>query len=343
MEGGERAQNVAGFEMVILKTIRRFVKGCRRAGIFAITSRCNCRCETCDIYKSTPFDIPLSSAKRVLDFMERHDFLIAYLTGGEPSLHPNIVEIIKYASQLGLIVSLTTNGTIPASTLQKIKHAGLDVLSVSIDSWNPDVSESIRRHKGILDKQITTIQLAKKLKINVYGCTLLGKHMNPESIEKMVKYVDTVLDIPFGFCYPATTKVNTYRLGESTSFHSKQMISEIARRLLTLKTKGYRIANLATYIKEIIRVHDHQDAVFPCRGGEYVFYIDWFGNVYPCFLKQKLFNILEDPTPIFLNNVCCNDCLIDCFREPSLLAYLFSQKLVLNEIKYNFPFRDIFF
>jgi len=70
-----------------------------------------------------------------------------------------------------------------------------------------------------------------------------------------------------------------------------------------------------------------------CEGKEEVAYVDWKADVYPCFLKPKLFNILIGDKPRFLKKVKCNECLINCFREPSLFPQaLKSPKLVVREV-----------
>jgi MoaA/NifB/PqqE/SkfB family radical SAM enzyme len=318
----------------------RLLRGYRRTGVFAITSKCNCRCEMCNIYDNRPVDIPFSDAKRVLDFMAKSKFLIAYFTGGEPSLHPHLVEIVEYANDMGLITSLTTNGTLPTEMLRELKTAGLHVLSVSIDSWNPQHAEKIRNHKGIFYKQKRTIKTARDLGIKTYGLTYLGIHLTSRNIGKIVTYVNSCLDIPFGFCYPVMTNQNTYRLGQSVQVHTAKTNKEIVELLLNLKKNGYRIVNSATSMEEIIRYNSGQTPKFPCKGGEYVFYIDWYGDVYPCFMKKKLFGILTSDKTQFLKNVMCNDCLIDCFREPSLLAYLSHPEFIIKEALFSMSIKD---
>jgi MoaA/NifB/PqqE/SkfB family radical SAM enzyme len=312
--------------------LRRFIKGYRRTGVFAITTRCNCRCQMCNMYENEPVDMRYSDVVKVLDFMAENKFLLVYFTGGEPSLHPDLVRMVRYADKLGLITSLTTNGTISAGTLQELKEAGLNTLSISIDSWDPAVAENVRKHRGILEKQLTAFENARKLEIRTYSLTYLGTHLNPDNIEKMVSYVNSHLDVPFGFCYPVITDRNTYLLGKSARMHSEPTMKEIVERLLALKKKGHRIVNMSVSMEEIVRFLSNQPLRFPCKGGEHVFYIDWFGNFYPCFMKSKLFNPLEGDKPHFLKNIGCNDCLIDCFREPSLLAYL-SSPWFIKEIR----------
>jgi MoaA/NifB/PqqE/SkfB family radical SAM enzyme len=295
----------------------------------------------CDIYQNKPVDIEFSKATQILDFMAENGFLIAYFTGGEPSLHPDIVKMVKYANTRGLFTSLTTNGTISSETLKELSRAGLQTLSVSVDSWDSALCEAIRNFKGIQERVKKTVTLAKKLGLGVYSLTYLGSHITPENIEKMVKYVNNTLGIPFALCYPATINETTYLLGKKVPSPSFDAIKAIAEKLLNLKKQGYRIANMATYLEEVINFDGVKPSKYPCKCGEYVFYIDWLGDVYPCFKRKKMFNILQEgsfkPNNMFLKNVNCNKCLIDCFREPSYLAYIHSPRLLLRELRTRFP------
>ena len=318
----------------------RFFKGFRKTGIFAISSRCNCRCRMCNIYENEPVDMRYPDIVKILDFMAANKFLIAYFTGGEPTMHPDLTKTVEYADKLGLVTSLTTNGTIPTDMLQQLKEAGLHTLSISIDSWDPTIAEKVRGHRRILQKQEKTFEIARKLGIRTYGLTYLGAHLTSENIGEMVAYVNSSLGATFGFCYPVTADKNTYRLGKSVPMHSPETIKKMVERLLALK-KRYRIANPVAYMEEILRFHNGRPSRFPCKGGEYVFYIDWFGDVYPCFMKSKLSNLLEENEPRFLRNVGCNDCLINCFREPSLLAYRSSPWFITREIAHGSSLRAI--
>jgi len=74
-----------------------------------------------------------------------------------------------------------------------------------------------------------------------------------------------------------------------------------------------------------------------------VVYVDWLGDVYPCFLKEKLFNALNGDIPKFLKDVRCNDCLINCFREPSILPQIFSPpNLFIREVFHSYPTRGLY-
>ncbi|XP_075904795.1 molybdenum cofactor biosynthesis protein 1 isoform X3 [Nelusetta ayraudi] len=72
------------------------------------------------------------------------------LTGGEPLIRPDVLEIITELKKLeGLkTVAVTTNAINLARLLPKLKEAGLDLINVSLDSLVPAKFEFIVRRKG---------------------------------------------------------------------------------------------------------------------------------------------------------------------------------------------------
>ncbi len=323
----------------------RFLKGYKKTAIFALTSRCNCKCEMCNMHRREPESISFSDAKKILDFLEKNHFLVVYMTGGEPTLHPDVVKIVKYADDLGLLTTMTTNGTVNKHTLMDLKDAGLYLISVSLDHWDPIVCEKIRRHKDIMAKQIGTLKYGKEIGLRTYALAFLNSILIEDGVEKLIDYVNDVLGVPFGFCYPTKSDVNTYNLGGTLSQgSSSRNLMKCIETIYTLKKNGRDIANLFTYIEDIKNFLEKKTPNFYCKGGEDVIYIDWLGDVYPCFLKgQSLFNILNMEDFSFLKNVKCNDCLINCFREPSFLPQIFSPLyLFAKEVYYSFPTRSIY-
>ncbi|MEM2875749.1 MAG: radical SAM protein [Candidatus Bathyarchaeia archaeon] len=163
--------------MVYAKDVfTKFLKGFKRTAVFAITTRCNCKCLMCDMYRQPPKTVSIEGAKEILDFLSKNKFLIVYFTGGEPTLHPNVVEIVEYANKLGLVTAMTTNGTASKETVTKLKDAGLYLLTVSFDHWDPSVCEKIRRHTGIKAKQESVIKHCREVGLRTHTLTFLNSN-----------------------------------------------------------------------------------------------------------------------------------------------------------------------
>ncbi len=296
------------------------------------------------MYRQRPQTIGVDDAKAILDFLSKNRFFAVYFTGGEPTLHPALVEIVRYADELGLATSLTTNGTSSMSLIEELKGAGLTLMSVSFDHWDSSLCDEIRGYKDIKRRQEEIIACGKQLGLKTYALACLNPFLVRDGVVDLVKYVNQKLGVPFGFCYPTKCDVNSYRLGGSVSQDTmeRQLIESVGQ-ILHLKRSGYQIANVGTYIEDIMRFHRKETPNFYCKGGEGVIYIDWWGDVYPCFIKEKLFNALNDDNPRLLRGVRCNSCLINCFREPSLLPQsLTSPRLLVKEALYSYSVRNIF-
>jgi cyclic pyranopterin phosphate synthase len=82
-------------------------------------------------------------------------------TGGEPLLHPRVTELVKFVASLGVEdVALTTNATLLEKLARPLRDAGLQRLTVSVDSLIPERFWRITRG-GRLDRVLAGIEAAR--------------------------------------------------------------------------------------------------------------------------------------------------------------------------------------
>ena len=270
--------------------------------------------------------ISLSDAKQIIDFLVERRFLILYLTGGEPTLHPNICEIVGYASSRGLITTMTTNGTVSPKVLWRLRESGLQSISVSLDHYDPQRCEAIRGVKGIMGKQINTLLYANTLGLRPYALTYLGPEITKDGVAKLISYVNK-LGLPWGFCYPTDAK-NSFTL-KAEAQRQVDLLSALQTILYLKKSRRGRVTNTLAYIEDAIRHTNNKPTKYACLAGYTVVYVDWFGDVYPCFMREKMFNIFDGEERF--QRFDCDLCLANCFREPSYLAKL-SLPFALKEV-----------
>jgi MoaA/NifB/PqqE/SkfB family radical SAM enzyme len=316
--------------LVRLSRIGFYLRGHKRTAVFAVTCACNCRCMMCNMHALDPAYVGLRDAQRALDFLYENKFMVVYFTGGEPTLHPDLVSFVRYASRLGLVTSMTTNGTSPTATITRLKKAGLDVLSVSLDHWTDGVCETIRCHSGIKAKQEHKLRHARRIGMRVYALAYLGPFLCEEgAVETFVRYVNDAVGVPVAFCFPTSCDENSYRLSGVGSDVDYARLGHTIQAILRLKREGHHILNPTIYLEDTLRFLHRKPPTVDCKGGEEVVYVDWRGDVFPCFLQSKLFNVLEDE-PRFLSHVHCSRCVINCFREPSIFAQFPRRSLVAS-------------
>lgn len=125
--------------------------------IYEMTYACNMNCTYCDdgtgnsypkqTGKSRPME--LDDAKRMLRLLKR-ELPAIYLCGGEPTLHPDFLDILAEIDLLGFYpVLLNTNGIMLPKLLERDPHLfrRIQTLIISLDSTNPNVLDRIYRSR----------------------------------------------------------------------------------------------------------------------------------------------------------------------------------------------------
>jgi len=125
-----------------------------------LTSACNFRCVMCpnkDLDKKDIGYMDMDLCRKVMDEAKDFIFDINLNHRGESLLHPEVVEVIKYAKQNKMFARLHTNASLLTEDLAKnIITAGLDRISFSFDGYTKETYEKIRRG-GDFDKTIANI------------------------------------------------------------------------------------------------------------------------------------------------------------------------------------------
>ena len=100
-----------------------------------ITRKCNMRCPHCYISAGDErvLELPTSKLKEILTQMSEMGVWAVAITGGEPTLHPDFVEIVNHAHKCGLLIGIATNGLLLSDDiLRQIPTEGV-IISISID------------------------------------------------------------------------------------------------------------------------------------------------------------------------------------------------------------------
>src|SRR5262245_47834266 len=84
---------------------------------FALTNACNANCGFCNFARdSLPKDrweyVERKGALEAIDILFHQDIRYLILTGGEPTLHPDLTELIGYATAKGMKVMMVSNGAL---------------------------------------------------------------------------------------------------------------------------------------------------------------------------------------------------------------------------------------
>jgi cyclic pyranopterin phosphate synthase len=201
----------------------------------SLTDRCDLACIYCrpdrrDGYLEERLD--LSAWKTMAHGLVAAGVRRIRLTGGEPLLHPAIVEVIRFLAGLGLEdLALTTNATRLAPIARDLRDAGLMRINLSLDSLDADRFRKITRG-GKLATVLLGIDAAvdagfEELKLNA----VIVRDENDSELEPLVRFAWERGIVP--------RMLEVMHVGEGAKFRDRVVrASEMRTRLAHLLENG---------------------------------------------------------------------------------------------------------
>lgn len=142
----------------------------------AVTDRCNLRCHYCMPSEGIKFAknknlLTIEELKLLANTMVEQGIDKIRLTGGEPFVRKNLMELLRYLSSLKGIkeLSMTTNATLIGPHIQELKALGITNINLSLDAINRDTFEKITRrdqYDVVFGNLMTMIEEGFNLRIN---------------------------------------------------------------------------------------------------------------------------------------------------------------------------------
>ena len=156
-----------------------------------LTNRCNVNCIYChhDGMVSSSQEMTPDEIYRICKIAKKIGVRKIRLSGGEPLIRKDIVEIVSKINSIGFKdISMTTDGILLEKYAKDLKDAGLDRVNVSFDTLNRDTYEFITR-KDYLSTAKNGI--LKSVEVGFYPVKInmvLMKNVNEHEIKDMFKF-----------------------------------------------------------------------------------------------------------------------------------------------------------
>lgn len=164
----------------------------------SLTDKCSLRCTYCMPAEGVPW-IPKQSVltpdeiERVVRVAASEGIGAVRLTGGEPLISPNLVEIVRRLTAIEgpdgpIEVSMTTNGIRLPEFIPGLEEAGLSRLNISIDTLDPDRFLELTRRDRLIDV-LAGIEAARRsslrpLKLNA----VVMRGVNEDEVVNLVEF-----------------------------------------------------------------------------------------------------------------------------------------------------------
>jgi GeoRSP system radical SAM/SPASM protein len=153
---------------------------------WAINNSCNFACSHCYSREDTHDELPRDVLYSCIEKAAKAGVFSVNFGGGEPTLHPHLLEIASFASGLGLRISMNSNGwLIDCDKAAALKQAGFTKVGISIDSHLADVHDTFRGIPGSHARALAALGHLKSVGITTSISTVICR-INSTTIDDLV-------------------------------------------------------------------------------------------------------------------------------------------------------------
>jgi MoaA/NifB/PqqE/SkfB family radical SAM enzyme len=248
----------------------------------AIGYACNLKCEHCfatALEKKGRKEITPAEYHEIVKQAMKLGALNFSFQGGEPTMYSTLLDFIKNTFPERNLISVTTNATLlNEEKIRTFKKAGVDILTISLDSAVPEEHDKFRGVKGTFEKTMNTIRLALKNGLNVtLGAVVSHKNIRSKGLIDLIELAHRLNVIIF---LALATPVGEWENNEDI------ILTEDDRKYLYALVKKY------THLRTDFEANFTQ---WGCGAIKEILYITPYGDVLPCpFIHCSVGNVFEE-------------------------------------------------
>lgn len=271
-----------------------------------VTRRCNLACGYCNEFDQTSQPVPTDVLKARIDKLKALGAFAIEFTGGEPMLHPDICELIRYARGLRFtkVMMISNAYLLNEKIVGQLSDAGLQEMQISVDGVNPnDVTVKVLKP---LRRKLEAVARAARFKVVLSG--VVGSGTANETLE-VVEFA----------------KANGFRprvlVLHDHDGQLKMTPDDLVAYQRVRKAIGGRFKEAGDYRTALMTTGS---APFKCRSGSRYVYVDEFGMVRWCSQTREVWGkslesyTVDDLKAQFHTPKTCNTrCTVGCARTCS--------------------------
>jgi radical SAM protein with 4Fe4S-binding SPASM domain len=269
------------------------------------TSACNLSCSYCRAAARAEPDPEELSTEEALAFIEHiaplHPMLI--LSGGEPLLRPDIFRLARQASDMGMRVSLATNGTLLApAVVDQIVASGIGRISISLDGASSERHDALRGEGSFRRAMLGIENLRDKVDFQI-NYTVSRK--NQDQVSNVFRLAERLgaKALHLFFLVPTGRGREEDLISPEGQEKLLEMIDE-KREATSLEVQ----VTCAPQYARISRPREGKRRVAGCLAGISFAFLSRKGEVYPCgylplkagSIREKSFREIWESSPLFL-------------------------------------------
>jgi len=296
---------------------------------FAITNICNAKCDFCG-FAVDRFDpkkrrsVTLKEAKDVIDISVKNHIGYLLFVGGEPLVHKDLRAMTRYAAERGIHPMICTNGSLwTDQNMRDLASDGLSSVIMSIDAHDVAKHEKNRGLPDVCQKIQRANEVFSELGIQTTASVTASKLI--DDYDKLPEFLTRLGFRSCTFSYPLTNLASSYLSFSDSSLvsYKTEELIQVFERIKQMKRRShFPVVNPVESLTEMQRHLRREPEKFGCLGGHKYFYLDWNLNLYRChFWEKPMCSIYEfDESKLIRDG--CTRCMIDCYRDPSVLQFV---------------------
>jgi MoaA/NifB/PqqE/SkfB family radical SAM enzyme len=293
---------------------------------FVINNACNANCGFCNfardrLPKETWHFVTLEEGLESIRILHREGVRYLVFSGGEPTLHPDLVAFIRYAAGLGMTVMVVTNGSLlKPEKIAEMTDAGLSSLIISVDAASQAVHEQNRGLPGVCERIRQAVATLHELGMHATASVTMSKLVDYEALPEFLSSLGFTSVV---FSYPLTHLRSNF-LGWSDGglvTHTDDELYEAYENIKKLKQR-FRVVNPTLSLEEMQRFVRKEEQRYPCIAGFRFFFLDWHLMLWRCHAwHEPMCSIYEFDSSKLIRDGC-TQCMINCYRDTSLMQHV---------------------
>lgn len=233
-----------------------------------LTNKCNLKCIGCYNTKNSK----TLSKENIFKLVDNFKYGRIELLGGEPLVHPDIIEIIQYIKSKGLTCTLFSNATLATPNLsQKLKEAGLDYAIITLVSDLPEQHNKVTQSSS-WNKTVEGIKNLSKVGIKTFTHTVINNE-NYKRVKEINRFSKSIGSSALYFKYIAQS------IDDPLTIKDNKIWAEVKNWILYEKSPNH-----GKLIRNMMLLTERN-----CPGGYSMLSIKANGDVIPCpFIQNEI-------------------------------------------------------
>jgi len=140
--------------------------------------------------KRDPRELTTDEGFRLIDELVEVGRPILIVTGGDPMMRPDLLDLIRYAAGRGLRVALSPTATklVTLERLREARHAGVARIQMSLDGSRPEVQDAFRGRPGSFQRTLEILDDIRSAGISLQVGTTVSRY-NVDDLDAIARVV----------------------------------------------------------------------------------------------------------------------------------------------------------